>query len=175
MDKALNFIYRRRSVRQFQPRAIAPEILNELLQAAMAAPSARCKDPWRFIVVTETELKNQLAEALPTGKFMQGAPAVLIVAGDIEAANIGHLSYLLQDCSAAIENILLAAAGLGLGSCWIGIHPREERLLPVSKLCRLPETVIPVGGIVLGYPLETPEARTRYRADFVHYNGWRQH
>ena len=91
----------------------------------------------------------------------------MVVCGDLSRAHGGELSYLLQDCSAAIENLLLAAQQLGLGACWLGIHPRQDRIAAVSRILNLSESIVPVGGIAIGWPAQEPSPRTRYRRDAV--------
>ena len=174
MNPKLEFIFARRSVRRYQERPIPEETVRDLLEAAMAAPSAVARDPWRFIVVRNRERLQQLAEILPHGKMLRGAAAGIVVCGDIERAHDGRESYMLQDCSAAVENLLLAAAALGIGSCWLGVHPRAERMEGIRALFSLPDNVIPVAGISLGWPAQSPPARTRYDEGFVHYEEWRQ-
>ena len=147
-------------------------MLDDLLQAAMAAPSAVAKDPWHFIVVQDRENLNNIADILPSGKMLRQATAAFIVCGDINKANIQAESYLLQDLSAATENILIAANILELGTCWLGIHPREDRLSGIRQLFELPDNIIPMCGIAIGWPAEKPEARTRYRNERVHIEKW---
>jgi len=96
----------------------------------------------------------------------------IVVCGSVAEAHGGELSYMLQDCSAAIENILLAAAGLGMGACWLGVHPREERVEHVRKTLGAPSGITPVGVVAIGWPGETPEPRTRYDKAKVHHEGW---
>ena len=172
MNPKLQFIFSRRSIRRYQDRPVPEETLTDLLEAAMAAPSAVAKDPWNFIVVRERETLDRIADLLPHGKMLRTAPAAIVVCGDIDRAHDGMESYMLQDCSAAIENILLAAAALGLGSCWLGVHPRPERMEGLRKLFSLPANIIPVSGIALGWPEEGKDPRTRYRAGAVHYEAW---
>ena len=147
-------------------------MLDDLLQAAMAAPSAVAKDPWHFIVVQDRETLNKIVDILPSGKMLRQATAAFIVCGDINKANIQAESYLLQDLSAATENILIAANILELGTCWLGIHPREDRLSGIRQLFELPDNIIPMCGIAIGWPAEKPEARTRYRNERVHIEKW---
>ncbi len=172
MNPKLDFIFARRSVRRYLDRAIPPEMLNDLLEAGMAAPSARATDPWHFLVVTERPTLDAIAGALPHGRMLLQAPAAMIVCGDLHRALDGLESYMLQDVSAAVENILLAAAALGLGSCWLGIHPRRERVHGLKSLFALPNHIVPVAGIALGWPETVPEARTRFRAECVHREHW---
>jgi nitroreductase len=172
MNPELNCIFSRRSIRKYLDKAVPGEMLDDLLQAAMAAPSAVAKDPWHFIVVQDRETLNKIADILPSGKMLRQATAAFIVCGDINKANIQAESYLLQDLSAAAENILIAANILELGTCWLGIHPREDRLSGIRQLFELPDNIIPMCGIAIGWPAEKPEARTRYRNERVHIEKW---
>lgn len=171
-QRTLGFIFGRRSIRVYAPGAVGEEAVRAVLEAAMSAPSAVAKDPWRFVVVRDRALLRSLAEALPNGQMIGDAAVGIAVCGDLEAAHDGQLSYLLQDCSAAIENLLLAAHALGLGACWLGVHPREDRIRKLSELLGLPRNVIPVSCIALGQPGERKEARTRYRDAYVHRDKW---
>jgi nitroreductase len=138
----------------------------------MAAPSAVAKDPWDFIVLTDKPLLATVAEALPNGKMLADAPLGIIVCGDLQRAHGNELSYLIQDCSAAIENLLLAASMLGLGACWLGVHPRPDRIAHIRKVFQLPEPVLPVAAIAIGHPAEEKESRTRFDSKLVHTNSW---
>ena len=168
----LSWIFGRRSIRQYAPGALKEDDLTLLLQAAMAAPSAMTKDPWRFVVIRHPQTLAQLAAILPGGKMLSTAALALVVCGDLDAAFERQLSFLLQDCSAAIENILLAAHGLGLGACWVGLHPAPDSIREVSKLLALPGSLIPIAAIALGQPGEQPEPRTRFNPDYVHFEKW---
>jgi nitroreductase len=173
MNQSLHFIFSRRSIRKFLADQEIPDaLITDLLEAAMAAPSAVARDPWHFIVVRERGHLEQLAAILPHGKMLRQAAAALIVCGDITRAHDHQESYLLQDLSAAVENILLAATGLGLGSCWLGVHPRQERMDGIRALFHIPEAITPMCGIALGWPAEHPEPRTRFRSECVHQGRW---
>jgi nitroreductase len=168
----LQFLFGRRSIRVYAPGAIDDTTVTRLLQAAMAAPSAVAKDPWRFVVIRKRETLAAIAAALPNGGMLATATVGIAVCGDLEAAHDRQLSYLLQDCSAAIENLLLAAHGLGLGACWLGVHPREDRVRKLKELLSLPAPVIPVACIAIGHPGEQKEPRTRFNREFVHREKW---
>lgn len=172
MDERLNLIYGRRSVRTYQDKQIDEWVVRELLESAMAAPSAVAKDPWHFIVVRNPNTLQRIAQALPNGQMLGQAPLGIIVCGDQAKAHDEEESYMLQDCAAAIENLLLAASGLGLGGCWLGVHPRQDRITHIRTLFDLPEHIVPVSVIALGYPAETKKQRTRYREDAVHVERW---
>jgi len=168
----LAFIFGRRSVRVYAPGDVSDAQVQSLLEAAMAAPSAVAKDPWRFVVIRDPRMLTRIADALPNGKMLATAPLGIVVCGDLDAAHDRQLSYLLQDCSAAIENLLLAVHALGLGACWLGVHPREDRIRKLSQLLGLPLNVIPVAAIAIGHPGEVKEPRTRYQAAYVHREKW---
>ncbi len=167
-DPRLNLIFTRRSIRAYQPRPIGDDIIRNLLAAGMAAPSACAADPWHFVVITDPSARRSLAMCLPNGKFLADAPLVIVACGELAKAHDAQESYLLQDVSAAIENILLAANALSLGSCWIGIHPRQGRIDAVSSCLALPKGVVPVGAIAIGYPAQEPPPRTRLREERIH-------
>ena len=166
------FILGRRSIRVFAPGEVGEAAITQLLEAAMAAPSAVAKDPWRFVVIQRKETLSAIAAALPNGGMLAKAPLGIIVGGELEAAHDRQLSYLLQDCAAAIENLLLAAHALGLGACWLGVHPREDRIRKLREILALPASVIPVAGIAIGRPGEEKSARTRFNHDYVHREKW---
>ena len=138
----------------------------------MAAPSACAKDPWRFVVVQEKAKLAAMTAGLPNGAFLKDAAAGIVVCGDLQAVHDGELSFLLQDCGAAIENLLLAASLLGLGACWLGVHPRQERMDHLRRLFQIPESVLPVAVIAIGRPGEGKPPRTRHRDDFVRRETW---
>jgi nitroreductase len=166
-NRNLDFIFGRRSIRAYTAEAVSEEAVQKLLEAAMAAPSAAAKDPWRFVVVRNRELLSGVAEALPHGRMLATAAVGVAICGDLEAAHDRQLSYLLQDCAAACENLLLAAHALGLGACWLGVHPREERIKQVREILRLEASWVPVAVVAIGHPAETKEPRTRFNPAYV--------
>jgi nitroreductase len=168
----LQFIFGRRSIRVYAPGEVDEAAITRLLQAAMAAPSAVAKDPWRFVVVRKKETLAAIAAALPNGGMLATAPLGIVVCGDLDAAHDRQLSYLLQDCSAAIENLLLGAQVLGLGACWLGVHPREDRVRKLKEILQLPAPVIPVACLSIGRPGEEKEPRTRFNRSYVHWEKW---
>lgn len=168
MNDKLRIIFERRSVRRYQDKPVTEDMVKDMLEAAMAAPSAVARDPWHFIVVRDKQMLARIAEGLPNGKMLADAGVGIIVCGDIEKAHDNQVSYMIQDCSAAIENMLVAASALGLGACWLGVHPREERIAYIKDIFGLPENIIPVAAISIGLPDEHREARTRYVSSAVH-------
>jgi nitroreductase len=172
MNARLAPLFVRRSVRRYDGAPVTELEIRDLLEAAMAAPSAVAKDPWDFIVVRGREALGRLADVLPNGQMLREADAAIVVCGDPARAHRNQESYLLQDCSAAIENLLVAAALLGLGACWLGVHPNADRMEPIRQQFGIPASVLPVAAIALGRPAEFPAPRTRYRAEAVHFGAW---
>ena len=172
MNQKLGFIFGRRSIRVYAPGEVSEETVTKLLEAAMAAPSAVARDPWRFVVIREKRTLSAIADVLPNGKMLPGASVGIVVCGDLDVAHDRQLSYLLQDCAAAVENMLLAAHVAGLGACWLGVHPREDRVKRIREILSLPASVIPVACIAAGYPGEKQEPRTRYKREYVHSEKW---
>ncbi len=168
----LDLIFARRSIRVYSPGEVSDAAVTKLLEAAMAAPSAMTKDPWRFVVVRDKQMLAKLATLHPGAAMLSAAARAIVACGNLDAAFERNISYLLQDCSAAIQNLLLAAQGQRLGACWVGVHPGQLLLKRVSELLALPASIVPVAVISLGPPGEQPPPRTRYNADYVHHEKW---
>ncbi len=171
-NESLGFIFGRRSIRVYSPGEVRQAAVTKLLEAAMAAPSAMTKDPWRFVVVRDREMLAKLATLHPGAAMLSAAAMAVVACGDLDAAFERQISYLLQDCSAAIENLLLAAHAQGLGACWVGIHPGKPLIKQVRELLSLPGSVVPVAAVSLGQPGEQQPPRTRYNASYVHSEKW---
>jgi nitroreductase len=167
---AYEAIITRRSIRAYTSQPIPPELIQQLLTAAMSAPSAGNQQPWQFIVVTERNMLDALADVLPYGKMLRQAPLAIVVCGDQQLQT--HAGYWVQDCSAATQNLLLAAHASGLGAVWLGVYPREQRVADVRRLLGIPEHVVPLCVVSIGYPAEQKGPENRYRAERVHYNRW---
>jgi nitroreductase len=168
MTDILEIIFKRRSIRHFTDQAVDKEILIQLLQAAMAAPNACNSQPWEFVVITDAERLNQLRSKLLSARY--NAPAAIVVCGNLKIANNSVARfYWDQDCSAAIENILIAATGMGLGTVWIGIHPMPSVIKPVQEVLNMPAHVTPVGMVYVGYPAEEKKPRTQYDEHRVYW------
>jgi nitroreductase len=164
----INTILARRSIRKYTTQPINETDIKTMLQAAMAAPSASNLKPWHFIVISNRKKLDKLAEVHPHGKMLAEAPLCIAVCGD---TNISA-SLWIQDCSAAAENLLIAATALDLGSVWLGVYPREERIKAIRRVLNLPENIIPLNLISIGHPAETKEPRTQYDQQRIHRNKW---
>jgi nitroreductase len=130
------------------------------------------KDPWHFIVIRERQTLDKMIQFMPNAQMLKQATAAFVVCGDISKAHDQQESYMLQDLSGAVENILLAANAMGLGTCWLGVHPRPDRMDNIRALFKLPDNIIPMCSIAIGWPAEEQPARTRFNADLVHYEKW---
>lgn len=169
MSTILDTIYMRRSIRVFQRRKLEQEILIELLKAGMAAPSASNSRPWEFVLVTDENLLDQLQSGLPYGKY--NAPAAVVVCANLAiAGNESAYRFWVQDCSAASENILIAAAGMGLGTVWTGAYPKEDIMQTLRGILSIPAEIFPLNLIYIGYPAEDKDARTQFEEKRIHWN-----
>ena len=168
--ETLEAIFTRRSIRKFSDRQIQESDINRLLKAGMYAPSANNSQPWHFVVISERELLDRIPTFHPWSKMCFQAPLAIVVCAYVPAGK--KFDLWVQDCSAATQNILLAAHAIGLGGVWLGVHPREERIAGVRDLLGLPEEVHPVSIVVLGYPNEQPETPERFDLAKVHFNQW---
>lgn len=171
-NERLNFILARRSIRVYSPGDVGEAVVTKLLEAAMAAPSAMTKDPWRFVVVRDKHTLGKLATLHPGAAMLSSAAMAIVVCGDQDAAFERDLNYLLQDCSAAAENLLLAAHAQDLGACWVGIYPGDAVNKQVKEWLYLPASVLPMAVISIGQPGEQLPPRTRYNAKYIHSEKW---
>lgn len=170
----LENIFARKSVRSYTDQPVSREQLDTLVRAAMAAPSGRDMRPWKFVVVDDAAVMDSLSRQLPYAKMLQEAAAAIVVCGDMSIVDkSGNPSVNWQfDCSAATQNLLLAAEAMGLGAVWTGVHPYEDRLAAVKRALILPEHIIPLNVIPIGYPKGEPLPKDKYAAENIRYNGW---
>jgi nitroreductase len=165
---AFEAILSRRSIRKYQPREVPEVIVNDLLKAAMSAPSASNKQPWHFILITDRELLINVTEFHPYSEMLRQAQLAIAVCGD----TIVQPDYWIQDCAAATQNILLAAHAKGLGGVWLAIYPREPRIQGLRKMFNIPNNIYPLSLVALGFPDEMKSPVDRYDQTRVHLNGW---
>jgi len=165
-------VLERRSIRKYTDEPVSGQDREKLLRAAMAAPSAGNQQPWEFIVIDNRETLNTMVGFHESGGYhMLGhTPLAIIVCGDLERQL--HKGYWIQDCSAATENILLAAQSLGLGAVWLGVYPREARVAKIKYLFKIPESTMPLCVISIGHPAETKKPSNRYDESRIHHNKW---
>ena len=166
----LDNILARTSIRSYQDRPVEQDKIEKMLRAGMAAPSAVDKRPWHFVVVTDKQLLNGLAEANPNAGMAARAPLAIVVCGDKTKALTRVPDYWVQDVAAATENILLAAQGMGLGAVWTGTFPNEGRVQGVTRVLNLPEHIIPFCTIVIGYPEKYQAPKDKWDEGNISYN-----
>lgn len=166
INETLNTIFNRKSVRTYTSKPLEEKQLDILVRAGMAAPSSRDIRPWEFVVITDKALLEEMAEALPLAAMLAHTQQAIVVCGDSEKSE--NCWYL--DCSAASQNILLAAESMGIGAVWTAAFPYSDRVEAVQRLLQLPAHIIPLNVIPLGYPGGDEEAVDKYDRARIHYN-----
>ena len=162
---ALENIMGRKSVRKYLPKPVEKEKVEVLLKAGMAAPSGKDVRPWELIVIDDREVLDSMAAVLPYAKMLKEAPMAIVVCGDTTKS-----SYWYLDCSAAAQNILLAAEAQGLGAVWTAAYPYEDRIRVVRKYTELPGNIVPLCVIPFGYPATAQEPKQKFDEKKIHYD-----
>lgn len=168
--ETIETIHSRRSIRQYKNKSVSETLIHKLLAAAMAAPSARNQQPWEFIVITDRDLLEKIPAVNPFAEMAATAPLAILICGNLKIET--SPGYWVIDCSAATQNILLAAHALGLGGVWTGTYPNEDRMDGYTELFNLPEHILPHSLVVIGYPNENPPDQDRFKEERIHYNRW---
>ncbi|MCR5077084.1 MAG: nitroreductase family protein [Prevotella sp.] len=170
-DAVMNTILTRTSVRTYQDKPVGKALTEKLLRAGMAAPTAVNRQPWHFVVVDDKAVLAELAHISPNGSYAEGAPLAIIVCGDLGKSLPGTgADFWVQDCSAATENILLVAHALGLGAVWTAAYPTKERHEGISRVLRLPPTLMPLNMIIIGYPRLQETPKDKWNPANITYN-----
>lgn len=168
--EVMEAILTRRSIRRYTDEPVTRKQIEDLLRAAMAAPSAGNEQPWQFVVIDDPNILKAVPEFHPYSRMLTRAKAAVLVCGDMTLEKFK--GYWVQDCSAAAQNILLAAHGLGLGAVWLGIYPQEERVEGMRRLIGLPEHVVPLCLVSVGRPGEEKTPADRFDPSRIRYNKW---
>lgn len=168
--ETLETIKTRRSIRKFRTKSLSEEQINVLLEAAMYAPSARNTQSWHFIVIDDRDVLNKIPKIHPYADMLYEAPLAILICGDLHIEAIPEYNAL--NCAAATQNIMLAAHSIGLGSVWLGVYPRIERMEPLIKLMELSENVIPISLLAIGYPNEEVPQPVRFKKERIRKNKW---
>ncbi|MEW6141597.1 MAG: nitroreductase family protein [Chloroflexota bacterium] len=167
---AMEAILSRRSIRKYAKQPVAQQDIDDLLKAAMAAPSANNQQPWHFVVIDDHRILDEIPKFHPYSQMLKDAAVAILVCGDVNLDRGGGM--WVQDCAAATENILIAARALGLGAVWLGIFPREERYITIREMLGMPDHVVPFSLVSLGYPAEQKAPSARFNQARIHRNGW---
>ena len=163
-------IMTRTSVRAYTDQAIGKDTIEAILKAGMAAPTAVNAQPWHFVAVTNRAILDSLATSNPNARMLHQAPLAIVVCGDITKTLEGKgREFWIQDCSAATENILLAAHAYGLGAVWTAAYPIDDRMASISTTLQLLETIVPLCAIIIGHPAENPEPKDKWKEENVTY------
>lgn len=171
-EAVLENIMTRTSVRSYTSQKVENDKIEKMLKAAMAAPTAVNRQPWEFVVVTEREILDAIPPIIKGAHMASKAQLAIVVCGVPSKSVAPPLSdFWIQDCSAATENLLLAAHGMGLGAVWCGAFPdSNNRIAKLRELLSLPETVVPLNVVVIGYPNSEPKIKDKWAPEKVHYN-----
>jgi nitroreductase len=167
---AIEAIKTRNSIRKYIKKKIPKKIIYELLEIGMCAPSAGNEKPWHFIIIDKNEILESIPKFHPHSNMLKEASIAILICIDKNLEK--HKGMAVQDCSAATENILIAANAKNLGAVWLGIYPRPVRINGMKKLLNIPENIIPFSLISLGYPAEEKIKENRYDIKRIHYNHW---
>lgn len=167
--KAMEAILSRRSIRKYTSQRVSDELVTELLKAAMSAPTA-ASQPYHFVVIRDRNILNAVTGFHPHAHMLEQASVAIVVVGDPTIETLKERWVL--DCAAATENILIAANALGLGGCWVGIYPVEDRIRSLRELLNMPDHVVPLSMVSVGYPAERKQPPDRFRQDKIHYESW---
>ena len=167
-NESLENIFSRTSIRNYTDKKVEQGKIDLMLQAAMAAPSAMNRQPWEFIVVTDKKTLKKLAKIAPNASYAQDSRLAFVICGDTTTSEI----FWVQDCSAATENLLLAANSLGLGAVWCAVYPSEEKVKDIKKLLKLPENIIPLNIVPVGYFKGEVTPKDKYNKFKIHDDKW---
>jgi len=163
-------ILARRSIRKYTQKPVSAKTLKELLRAAMSAPSAGNQQPWEFVVINDRSVLDQIPSVHPYALMLKEAPVAVLICGNLKREK--HKDFWVQDCSAAVENLLIAATSKKLGTVWLGVYPRQDRVDGLKKLLGLPEHVIPLALVPVGHPAEKKPPVNRYDPARIYCNRW---
>lgn len=174
-DAVLECIMTRTSVRSYSDRQVSDSTIEKILRAGMAAPTAANQQPWQFVVVTDQSLKDSITASFEYTKMVEGCSFAVVVCGDMEDLFKGDIpegGFWVEDCSAASENMLLAAHALGLGGVWCGIYPLRDREETLRKILNLPTRLTPLNVMAFGYPAAPVTPKDKWHPDKIHYNAF---
>ena len=169
-NPVIGALLKRRSIRRYNSKPVDKSDIRLMLKAGMYAPSARNEQPWHFMVIDDRGLLDKIREVHPYASMLSGAALAILVCGD-EHLELSK-GYWPVDCSAATQNILLAAHELGLGAVWLGVYPRQERQSAINKIFELPSHVRPFSLISIGHPAEEKYVPDRFKENRIRWNEW---
>ncbi len=172
-ESALECIMTRVSVRDYSDKQVDDSTVNKILRAGMAAPTAANQQPWQFVVVTQQNLKDSITAAFEFTKMVEHCSFAVVVCGDMNNLfkdDVPEGGFWVEDCSAASENMLLAAHALGVGSVWCGIYPLKDREEKLREILNIPSSLTPLNVIAFGYPAQPAPPKNKWNPEKIHYN-----
>lgn len=164
-------IFERRSIRKYKPGKLDEQTIKQIVKAGMNAPSAVNQKSYEFVVITDEAVKEAVHQAHPYSSMIPDASLVIAVTARLNTQRAKD--YFQQDCSAAMENMLLAATSLGLGSVWLGVCPRKDRMEAIGEILHVPEDVVVFGLGVFGEKAEHKEPNDFYDENKVFFNTYK--
>jgi len=170
--ETLKVIHNRKSVRHFKAGEVSSENIEILLKAGMAAPSAVNSQPWEFIVLKNRKVLDEIADKLPYSKMLFQATAAIVVCAVKKQAHHQLEEFAIIDASLVSENILLAAESLGLGAIWTAAYPYEDRQNIVRKALNIPDDIIPLNVIPIGFPTGEDIPKEKFNENKIHWEKW---
>ncbi len=163
-------IITRRSIRQYKAKKISEDKIKRILQCAMYAPSAMNYQPWHFLVIDKKDTIEELQNTFQHADMLKQATLLILVCGDTELEK--NTDYLVQGCSAATENALLSIHAVGLGGVWLSVYPNKEIIDGLKNKFEIPDNIVPISAISIGYPDEVKDAEDRFNPSKIHTNKW---
>lgn len=169
----LDNIHTRTSIRAYTSEKITDAEVETMLRAAMAAPTAGNRQPWRYIVIDDRATLDAFVDVARGMNMASKAPLAILVCGEPSASFPANaLEYSTLDASAATENLLLAAHAMGLGAVWCSVYPVPERMTAVTEMMKLPDGIVPLNLIFVGHPAEDPAPKDKWKPEYIHRNQW---
>lgn len=171
-EAVIQTIHNRKSVRRFTEKKVSKEDLQTIMKAGMAAPSGHDKRPWVFIAITDRSIMEELHKELPWASGLKESTAAIVVCGDIDKVDSRNPEFWITDTSAATQNMLLTIESMGLGGVWCTLFPGEDRMQYARDVLNLPQNMMPMCVIPIGYPQGIEKAKDKYDASLIHWEKW---